>query len=493
MTKPRYRLKVDGTVMQIDGLQNLTANLGTSRDKAAASFYGVPTLTDDQLVNAYRGTWLARKIVDIPAFDACRKWRAWQAKADQITAIEAEEKRLGLQGKVLRAKVAARLLGGAALLIGTGDSDTAQPLDPGRVKKGGLRYVTLLHRRHLSATDIVRDPTSPYFDQPKSWRLNTERGNGLEIHPSRLVILKGSEVPDEALSTHTMGWSDPVLLGIMEAVRNMDATAANVASLVFEAKVDTVGIPDFMARLSDPGFEAKILQRFRLAEMGKGINGTLIHDKDEELGQKQASFASLADIMDRFMQLAAGAADIPMTRLLGQSPGGMNATGDSDMRNYYDRVAAMQALELDPAMHVLNECLIRSALGARPEEIHATWHSLWQMTDAERATIGKTQADTVKVLHDTGLIPDEALAESAVNLMTESGAMPGLEGAVATYFAEHPEGEEDDDGLDPDGAGDVPEPDPDAAAGPGTTPRAKAAPVTDAAPRALYVSRKVTE
>lgn len=460
MTKPRVRLKADGSLVQIDGLQNVTANLGTDRDKAAATIYLPPVLTDNQLVNAYRGTWLARKIVDIPAFDACRKWRAWQAEAAEITAIEGEEKRLGVQGKLLKAKVAARLLGGAALLIGTGDSDPAQPLNPERIGRGGLKYLTVLHRRHLSPIEIDRDPTSNYFDMPKSWRLHTQQGNGLVIHPSRLIILKGSEVPDESLSTHIIGWGDPILLGIMEAVRNMDATAANIASLVFEAKVDTVGIPEFMARLNDPGFEAQIIKRFRLAELGKGINGTLIHDKEEELGQKQASFASLADIMDRFMQLAAGAADIPMTRLLGQSPAGMNATGDSDMRNYYDRVSAMQSLEFTPAMSVLDECLIRSALGSRPVEVHFNWHSLWQMTDAERAAIGKTQADTVKVLYDTGLIPDEALSDTAVNLLTESGAMPGLEGAVAAYFEANPDGEDDD--QDNGGDDDGPEPDPSA-------------------------------
>ena len=449
MTKPRVRLKADGTVVQLDGLQNVVANLGTDRDKAAGSIY-VQTVMDDQLLmNAYRGSWLARKIVDIPAFDACRSWRAWQAEAEQIQLIEAEEKRLDIKRKVMAAKIAARLFGGAALLIGTGEPDTAKPLNPERVREGGLRYVTLLQRRHLSPFPLETNPASEYFDMPRAWRLGSIMANGgLEIHPSRLVMFRGNELPDRALAYHHVGWGDPVLQGVLEAVRNMDATAANVASLVFEAKVDTVGVPDFMARLSDPSFEAQIIKRFALAERGKGINGTLIHDKDEDIGQKQASFSALPDVMDRFMQIASGAADIPMTRLLGQAPAGMNATGDSDMRNYYDRVAAMQSLELEPAMGILDECLIRSALGSRPEEVHFNWSSLWQISETERATIGKTQADTIKTLVDTGLIPEEALAEAAVNLLTESGAMPGLEGAVQAYFEEHPEGEEGEEGPD---------------------------------------------
>ncbi len=92
MSKPRYRLKADGSVLRMgDSLQNLTAGLGTSRDKAALSVYVDTYMSDAELVAAYRSSWLARKIVDIPAFDACRKWRAWQAEAAQITLIEAEE------------------------------------------------------------------------------------------------------------------------------------------------------------------------------------------------------------------------------------------------------------------------------------------------------------------------------------------------------------------------------------------------------------------
>lgn len=487
MIKPRYRLKADGSVQALDSLQNLTAGLGTDRDKASLSVYVPSYMTDADLLNAYNGSWLARKIVDIPAFDACRKWRTWQAEADQITAIEAEEKRLDVRRKVMRAKIAARLFGGAALLIGTGETDVARPLNPERVNKGGIRYLTLLHKRHLAPGDTEDDPESENFDQPRDWQMVTAKGSSPKIHPSRLVRFIGTEPADRGLVIQNPGWGDPVLQSVIDAIRNMDATAGNIASLVFEAKVDTIAIPNFMMSLGSAEYRNKIIERFRLAEIGKGINGTLMHDAEEKLGQKTASFASLPDVLDRFMQLASGAADIPMTRLLGQSPAGMNATGESDLQNYYDRVEAMQTLEIGPAIDTLDECLLRSALGDRPEEIHYNWHSLWQMTEKEKAEIGKVQADTIAVLRNTGLIHDEPLGDTAVNILTESGAMPGLEGAVTAWLEEHPEGEDDDDALDPDGAGNGEELDPD-----GETPGAKAAPVSDAAPRTLYISRKVT-
>ncbi len=61
-----------------------------------------------------------------------------------------------------------------------------------------------------------------------------------------------------------------------------------------------------------------------------------------------------------FLQVAAGAADIPVTRLLGQSPAGLSATGDSDTRNYYDMIAARQELDLRPQLERLDRLIAHS-------------------------------------------------------------------------------------------------------------------------------------
>ena len=106
-----------------DGLKNLVANLGTSRDKASHSHYVVESLTQNELLAAYRSSWLAKAIVDYPAEDATRKWRVWRADSDQITQIERLERELGVQRRVHDALVTARLYGGAAIYINTDDAD----------------------------------------------------------------------------------------------------------------------------------------------------------------------------------------------------------------------------------------------------------------------------------------------------------------------------------------------------------------------------------
>jgi hypothetical protein len=434
-----------GVVHKIgDGLRNLVANLNTPRDKAASSYYAVPCLPEDQLLNAYRGAWLPRKIIDIPALDACRKWRNWQADGDEISDVEAEETRLGLQAKVLEALTKARLFGGAAIYIGTGDSDPTKPLNPESIAKGGIKHLNVLTRRVLQAGETETNPESEAYGKPKEYTITSQTGQ-VDIHPSRLIIFQGALHPDPERATGAeRGWGDPVLLAILQTIKQADGTAANIASLVFEAKIDVIKIPKLMEKLQGGGtaYEQQVIERLTLAATAKGINGCLILDSEEEYEQKTATFGELTNIMLAFMQLVSGAADIPVTRLLGQAPAGLNATGDADIRNYYDRISAMQQLSMTPALAIFDECLIRSALGTRPPELFYNWASLWQSTDKERADIGKITAETIKSIGETGLIPDDVMSEVAVTMLTEAGVAPGLEQSMDEWKAANPDGED---------------------------------------------------
>lgn len=463
-----------------DSLTSLVSRMGTERDKAATVFYTNPVLTDEQALAAYRGSWLPRKIVDIPALDSCRKWRDWQADNAQIELIEAEENRLNYKGKVLEALTKARLFGGSAIFIGTGDANPELPLDIERAGKGGLKYLTVLSRRDMTAGPIEQDVTSEYHGKPSYYEV-TGANAMVRIHPSRLILFVGARQPDPLMSMNALdGWGDSILTATLDAIKNADSTAGNIASLIFEAKIDIIRIPNFMASLSDAEYRSKLLERYTLANMSKGINGTLLLDKEEEYETKSAQVAGLTDILMAFMQIVSGAADIPVTRLLGQSPAGMNSTGTSDMKNYHDRIQSIQTLEMTPALHHSDECLIRSALGNRPPEVYYTWAPLEQMSEKERADIFKTTADAARAIVGSGtgqeIITRDAVSRALTNRLVEDGVLPGLDEAI-DEFGELQEQEPSDDEI--------------AAAAAAQAAKQPPQRTADAAPRTLYVRRDV--
>jgi len=469
------------TLPTADSLRSLITGLGDpSIDKSASVVYGHHILTDLQLLNAYRNTWLAKKIINIPALDALRKWRAWQADQQQITLIEKEEQRLGLKLKLLQCKTLARLWGGAVIYIGDG-GDASLPWDHEAVKKGGLKYLTVMGRREVVAGELEQDPTLENYGWPVSYQVANGR-TFLDVHPSRVVVQIGEPHPDPWNTSMNVGWGDSVLQAIWTALTNADSTAANVASLVFEANVDIYKIPDLMQHMSSAVYRNKLIDRFTLANIGKSVSRALITDTDEEYDRKQISFSALPDVLQQFLILVSGASDIPLTRLLGQSPSGLSSTGEHDMKNYFDRVTSIQTLEIGPAVYKLDEALIRSALGSRPDEVFYTWVPLEQMSEKEQAEIGKMKAETANILTTTGLFMPEELREVVGNQFVEDGFYPGLGDLLKKNGEQLPEFDLERRATEA-GVNALENPEPEVA-GPGQ-------PVKDATPLTLYLRRDV--
>lgn len=470
----------------MDGLTSFASGLGTGRDKASSLVRTVDLFTDIDAYNLYETSALARNIVDLPALDSCREWRDWKTDKENIQKLEDEENRLNLRGKVLQARKWARLFGGSALFIGIG-GNAAAPLDASKVGIGGLKYVTVLDRTNLTAGEIETDPASEYYGLPKVYRLANQNGATTDIHPSRLAIFTGFERPYSTLTSLT-GFGTSVLASAVSTINQADGTAANIASLVFEAKIDVISIPDLMNRISDPRYEASLLTRFGVAARAKGINGTLILDASEVYDQKTANFSTLPDILNSFLQLVAGAARMPATMLLGQAPQGMNATGEGDYKNYLDRIQSEQTLYMTPAMAKLDACLKQSA--GVPQDAYYEWAPLWQSSEKEKADTFKVIVDAARVLVGgvDPIITVEAVSQSLTNLLVENGSLPGLDEAVDEFGSidEQEPSEEEQLALEAQrkNVAMIGKPDPNKA------PANRFA-ANDAAPRSLYVKRDV--
>jgi phage-related protein (TIGR01555 family) len=444
-----------------DSFKNFVANLNTDRDKQSGGYYYLIPYTDQQWSDVYRTSWMGRKLVDIPAKDATRKWRDWEAEADQITLIEKEEARLNLPQKVKLALQQSRLFGGSGIYFSVKGDDPEDPLELSTVKKGSLEFITVFPKGVLTPGDIEQDPMSPDYGLPVWYEVSGTDTGGIKIHRSRLAIFVGNEIlsPQEMAGVN-QGWGDSVLQAAYEAVRNADSIASNIASLVYEAKVDILKIPDLADIMSNDRTRTLLEQRVVMSAQLKGNNGMIVIDKDEGYDQKTFTFTGLPDIYRQALQSVSGAGDIPVTRFLGQSPAGMSSTGESDLKNYYDAVNSMQSLIMTPALHNLDESLLRSVFGSRPEDVSFEWASLWQLSDEQKSKISKETAETIKSLVDSQLFDEGALGEAAANLLIEHSILPAFE-----YAAPDLEDREFEPGAGID--------------------------TRDAMPRTLYVSRKV--
>jgi phage-related protein (TIGR01555 family) len=445
-----------------DSFKNLLAGFGVpGRDKAMSQRFVLNLIDPRQLTDAYRGDWIARKVCDVPPFDACRAWREWQAEQDQVEKIEEAEREFGLQRKLMWAMSKARLFGGAAIVMGIEGQKFEDELDLEAVGEGDLKFVHVVTRYMIEAGPLMRDITSPWFGEPSYYyrsnaptpqppasetleqsSLGYQPGSQLWIHPSRVVRLVGLDYPDWEQGPDQ--WGDSALQPVCDAIFNTGLVTSAIATMIAEAKLDIIKLPGLMELLSTAEGSKKVYDRFSQGNVAKSVINATLLDTTEEWERINLTFSGMDGVMAMYLNIAAGAADIPATRLLGRSPAGENATGESDMRNYYDRLQADQKVRLTPALSRLDEVLLRHVFGSRDEDIYYEWRPLWQLDDVQKAAVALQKAQAHKIDVDNGLLNPEVLRSARENQLIEDGTYPGIEAAIDEFGSEP---EEDDHEL----------------------------------------------
>ena len=163
----------------------------------------------------------------------------------------------------------------------------------------------------------------------------------------------------------------------------------------------------------------------------KSINNLLLLGDGETWARQRIDFDGLPEMVRTFLQVAAGAADIPVTRLLGQSPSGLSATGESDVRNYYDMIAARQELDLRPQLERLDRLILRSE-GIDPGALSFAFRPLWQLDEPAKAALALSRAQATQIYAGLGLWPTAVMARLAEAQLVADGTYPN----AAALFAE---------------------------------------------------------
>jgi len=471
-----------------DGLANLVSNLGTQKDKASATTWYVRPHTPEEFERMYRSGWLGRKIIDIPVDDMTRRWRTYTGDEKFVEAFEAQEKRFNLASRVAAGKRWGRLYGSAAIIVGVNTrlGEPSEPLDVTRMRRGDLSYLHVEVGARLYIDTWEADIASPLFGQPRTYVYRpvvrggaSALGQEVKIHASRVIPFDGVPLPPIFAQT-TQSWGDSIFTAIEDTLNTSGTVSAVIASLLHEAKVDVIKAD--LAGIGTEEGEARILRRFGLASLLKSINNTLLLGPEEDYQQRTYNFAGLSDIHIRAMQEISGAADIPVTRLLGQAPAGLQSTGESDLRNYYDAISAKQESDFRPALERLDAILCADGGITIPDGAFFSFNSLWQETPEQKAKTFYTLAQGVKLISDAGVVPEEPLSKGVVSRLVEDGHFPALDDAMEEFDAAGSElrkiAETDpDEGEDDTETNVVP---------------LRRAIAQDAAPRSLYVSRPVT-
>jgi hypothetical protein len=118
----------------------------------------------------------------------------------------------------------------------------------------------------------------------------------------------------------------------------------------------------------------------------------------------------------------AGACEIPVTRLFQRDPAGLNATGESDLTNYYDMIEEKQETYLRPVLDKLLPVIATSAWGYVPEDLDYKFNPLRKADPKENADLSKSITDSVIAAFNAGLISQQV----ALKEMRQQSELTGM-------------------------------------------------------------------
>lgn len=359
---------------------------------------------------AYRSSWICGKAVDLPAEDMTRAGIELHTdlSPDDITTLERAAKALTIWDDIADTIRWARLYGGAIAVLMIDGQNTETPLNLDSIGQDSFRGLMVLDRWCVvpDLQNLVQD-YGPRYGEPEYYQV-VQDALGLpkmRVHYSRCIRIEGQRLPHWQRISENL-WGQSVIERLYDRLLAFDSTTQGAAQMVHKAHLRTYKIEGLREVIAAGGelFEG-LLKQIEMIRAFQTNEGLTLMDKSDEFEAHQYTFSGLSDIMLQFSQQLAGAIDIPLVRLFNQSPAGLNATGDADIRNYYDNINTTQNRMLRGPLLTIFNVLHRSVLGREPDEnFDFEFRPLWQLTDQERGTIGTQITTAVVGAYGAGLI-----------------------------------------------------------------------------------------
>lgn len=454
--------------VRLDGWFNAITGFGTARDKTMGTMHqpGV-RMSPQELEALYLEDDMAAVICDSLPDEAFSKGyelsisdeqlkaapgkvptkqergKRREEKSAVITGMRNEHKRLCVHSKVADGLRWGRVFGGAITVIGANDGQKMdQPLNEDAIQS--VDYLVTIDLQYVTVMSWYADSTHPKFGQPEMFMIteqvvgpggpeseararekSTARGMVSYVHASRVLLYEGVPVTLRRRIANN-GWGDSVLQRCFVALSQFASVYGATATLIADsaqAKFKIQGLIQMIAR-ADP---TALMTRMALVDTSRSYLKAILLDADkEDFERDPLQLTNLPETLDRVAQRLAATARMPVTKLMGMSPAGLNATGESDERLWHDCVRSYQKHDVLPPLERLTLLCFKAKAGPTKGQVPEGWsikfNPLREPTALEQAELRKAVAETDAVY--SGGQPILLPEEIALSHFTDDGYSP---------------------------------------------------------------------
>lgn len=421
----------------MDAYSNPLFRLGYgSQSPLEATEYPLTRMTDNYaLLNSlYRDNWVVQNVVGIIPDDMTKKWFTLTGSIapEYLSEFERVQRTTQLKERINEGMRWGRLYGGAAglILIRGQEGMLDKPLDYDSIMPGSFAGLYIFDRWCGITPDIglVTDVRDPDFGLPDYYTVNGEESRIVaKVHHSRIIRFTGRDLPFLEKMAE-MYWGESEIEALYADIVKHDSVAANMAALTFRANTDTMEVEnlDQLFSITSEQQQRRFWNVMQAQSVMKSNFGMQLVNKGDQIHNTQYTFTGLQEVYDSMCLDLAGASHIPVTKLFGRSPAGMNATGESDLQNYYDYIDTLRESKLKPIIYRLLPIIAMSAWGAIPDDIDIAFPPLWTPTAKEVAEIAKAKAETIVAAFQAGLLDQSTSQKELKKLADETGMFDSI-------------------------------------------------------------------
>lgn len=393
-----------------------------------------------------------------------------EAVAEKITALMQKLERLNVRALVRTAVIHDQAYGGAHVFPHLEVGGVAVPpetpllMKPNFVTKGCLKSFSCVEPMWITPNAYnANDPTKANFYKPSSWyMLSTTVSN------SRLFTMISRPVGDMLKAAYSFRGVSISQLA-MPYVDNWLRTRQSVSDTVKQFSITYLKTD--MAQLLAPGGAQSLDMRLQLFNLNRDNRNIGVADfTNEELVQVNTPLSGLDALQAQSQEQMSAVAHIPLVKLLGITPAGLNANSDGEIRVWYDYVAGYQAHNCGPLMEWILDLVQLSEYGEIDPGLCWDWNPLYELTDLELADVRQKNATTNQTYFDMGVVSGEMVQAQLANdptsgyagILAERDELDEVRELANQVLAEsvlpQPQNpDENTDGTDPDESDATPE------------------------------------
>ena len=258
------------------------------------------------------------------------------------------------------------------------------------------------------------NPLKPNWYKPNAWHVMAT-----EVHASRLLTTIPFPVSDLLKPAYSFGGLPMIQLG-KPYVDNWLNVRQGTTDIVLAYSIFALGTE--MGDVLSGGAGTNLEQRVALFNKWRSNKGTFVYDKEkEDFKNISANVAGIEAIQAASQEHMSAAWRIPLVKLTGISPSGLNASSEGEIRVDYDLIHSEQEAWLRPILQIVMDLCSIELFGDVDSDITFDFIKLFEVTELEAAQIRTADAQTGSLLiqeqvisteEERGRVADEAAFRS---------------------------------------------------------------------------------